>query len=113
MAVVSAAFASLTGNLHMPLKTLTYGAFHLGLYMLAALAWTGLCVLVLLNARRGMPGLSAGASLYTGTVGALVCLGLLLLDVFRLVSDRVVLFGLLVVGVMVPTIGRASCRGRG
>ncbi|MBH3427683.1 hypothetical protein [Pseudomonas alkylphenolica] len=88
----------------MPFKALTYDVFHLGLYMVAALAWTTLCVLVLLNARRHMPGVSNASCLGAGVLGAVVCLGLLLADVLRLVEGHVVLFGLIVVGVIVPSL---------
>ncbi|MDD2049720.1 hypothetical protein [Pseudomonas putida] len=88
----------------MPFKTLTYDVFHLGLYLAAALAWTALCVLVLLNARRRMPYTSGAGSLWTGAVGAIICLGFLLADVLRLVSESVVLFGVLVFGVITPGV---------
>ena len=86
----------------MPFKTLTYDVFHLGLYMVAALAWTTLCVMVLLNARSRMPGVSNASCVFTGAFGAVICLGFLLADVLRLVDDRVVLFGLLLIGVIAP-----------
>lgn len=86
----------------MPFKTLTYDAYHLGLYMVAALAWTTLCVMVLSNARRRMPGVSNLSCLCTAALGTVICLGFLLADVLRLVDERVVLFGMLVAGVIVP-----------
>ncbi|MHC2144941.1 hypothetical protein [Pseudomonas sp. 210_17 TE3656] len=88
----------------MPFKTLTYDAFHLGLYLTAALAWTTLCVLVLLNARRRMPYTSGASSLWVAAAGAIICLGFLLVDVLRLVSESVVLFGVLVFGVITPGV---------
>lgn len=88
----------------MPFKALTYDVYHLGLYMAAALAWTTLCVLVLLNARRRMPGVSNGSCVWTGAVGAVICLGFLLADVLRLIDEEVVLFGLILVGVVVPSV---------
>lgn len=88
----------------MPFKALTYDVFHLGLYIVAALAWTALCVLVLLNTRRHMPGVSNVSSLATGAIGVVVCLGFLVADVLRLVEGHIVLFGLLIMGVIAPSL---------
>lgn len=88
-------------------RALTYDVFHLGLYMIAVLAWTTLCVMLLLKERRRAGSESACNCLYMGMLGAVVCLGLLLADVLRLVSDSVVLFGLVVLGVLVPGITAA------
>ncbi|MFK8333164.1 hypothetical protein M2D63_024445 [Pseudomonas sp. BJa5] len=86
----------------MSFRALTYDVFHLGLYMIAVLAWTTLCVMLLLKVRRQVDDASARGCLYVGAVGACVCLGLLLADVLRLVDDSVVLVGLLVFGAIVP-----------
>ncbi|MFK0089487.1 hypothetical protein ACIQUS_19600 [Pseudomonas sp. NPDC090755] len=86
----------------MPFRALTYDVFHLGLYMVAVLVWTTLCVMLLLRARRQAADASARGCLSVGAIGAFVCLGLLLADVLRLVDDGVVLFGLLVFGAIVP-----------
>ncbi|MDD1014644.1 hypothetical protein [Pseudomonas rubra] len=88
----------------MAFRTLTYDVFHLGLYMITALAWTSLCVMVLLTARRRRSTAVPASGLCVAGVGALVCVGILLADVLRLIDHRVVLFSLLVFGVFAPVL---------
>ncbi|SPO67725.1 conserved membrane protein of unknown function [Pseudomonas sp. JV241A] len=86
----------------MPFRSLTYDVFHLGLYMATALAWTSLCVMVLLCARRRRFASVPGSCLGVAGLGVLVCLGILLADVLRLIDHRAVVFSLLAFGVIAP-----------
>ncbi|WP_409278232.1 hypothetical protein [Pseudomonas defluvii] len=85
-------------------SALAYGVYHLSIYMFAALAWLCLCLLLTFNAHLLFPQWERFSRWTVPLLALAVCLGLLVIDVLKLLDKSLVITGLIVVGLVLPTL---------
>lgn len=83
-------------------KSMAYDVYHLSIYLAAIVSWAMLCLTMLFAAHRLAPRLALLGRILLPICAVVVCLGILMLDIWAFYGHEVVEYGLLVVGVLLP-----------
>lgn len=85
-------------------SALAYGVYHLSIYMFAALAWLCLCLLLTFNAHVLFPQWERLGRWTIPVLALAICLGLLVIDVLKILDRSIVMTGLIVIGLLLPML---------